>query len=252
MPSFDPYILYLPLAERWPLDLAAWLTAGERAELALLADDGRRRQWLAGRLAGKELVVRTGRARRLGDVEIRTRDVLGRGNRPRVRVAGQRFAGSLSITHTAGGVLAALETSDHVTVGVDLVDLADPAWTKLTTADAGGFAQLWFTPLERSWIAADPVRRGATLWAVKEAVYKACQQGHAWSPRDLMVWPSKIASPADGFRCFYRGQPIRGLDVRVWQIDSHLAALAAVRAMATPNNPLLRSQTHELTLRQAS
>ncbi len=256
----DPYTLYLPLVERWPHDPAAWLMAGELAELALLGDAGRRRQWLAGRWTGKQLLMRVGAARRLADVEIRTRNELGRGDRPRVRVGGQELAGSLSIAHTARGVLAALDVRQNRSVGVDLVDLADPVWMKATaTSGSRSFARMWFTPLEQHWIfartAANSAGRAAAVWAVKEAVYKAAQQGDAWSPRDISVRPRNIASLTSGFRCFYRRRPITGLEVQIRQVDGQLAVRASVGAARSQRPlclPLTDSPKHELILRQAS
>jgi phosphopantetheine--protein transferase-like protein len=130
-----------------------------------------------------------------------------------------------------------------LTVGVDLVDLNDVA----AASGSRGFARLWFTPLERCWIATDRPRRTATLWAIKEAVYKACQTGETWTPRDVVVWPRA----GGGYRCFYRGRAIEGLRLEVEQVDGHLAVVASLQTTSR-TNALITSSQHELILGQAS
>ncbi len=227
MPTGVIHTLYLPGNElptaRRPAD---WLVAAERAELAMLSDERRRRQWLAGRWAAKQLLVREGLAGSLSDVEIRSRDARRQNHRPRIRIGLRPFAGSLSIAHTANGALAAFSASEQLSVGVDLVDLDEMA----AAGDSGGFARLWFTPPEQYWIAADRPRRTATLWGIKEAVYKACQSGESWSPRDLAVWPR-----THGYRCTYRGMAINGLRLEIDQVDGHVAVVASLLHIAQIN-----------------
>jgi phosphopantetheinyl transferase (holo-ACP synthase) len=208
---------------------SAWLTPNEQTELARLTDSGRRGQWLAGRWTAKQLVVKSGLGTRIGDIEIRTRDVLARGCRPQVRIGGRRLDASLSIAHTARGAIVALARGNDTSVGVDLVDLADPALVKLAGTSDRGFSRLWFTPLERSWLSVDPPRRAATLWAIKEAVYKACHCGEAWSPSDVAILPGGAAAGdgVGGFRCFYRGRAIVSLNLDVREFDDQLAVVAS-------------------------
>jgi phosphopantetheine--protein transferase-like protein len=165
-------------------------------------------------------------ASRLSDVEICSRDARRQTHRPRIRIGLRPFAGSLSIAHTAKGALAAFTASEQLSVGVDLVDLDEMA----VAGDSGGFARLWFTPLERYWVAADRPRRTATLWGIKEAVYKACQSGEAWSPRDVVVWPR-----TGGYRCTYRGMAINGLGLEIDQVDGHVAVMASLLHIAQIN-----------------
>ena len=205
----------------------AWLAPSERAELAMLSDERRRREWLAGRWAAKQLLMRSAKAASAAEVEICSRDTGGRGSRPRVRIDGQPFLGSLSIAHTSQGAMAALAAGERLTVGVDLVSLDEIAGVSAS----GGFARLWFTPRERSWIAADCLRRTATLWGIKEAVYKACQKGQAWSPGDVEVWPR-----TGGYDCTYRGQAMDRLRLEVEQVDGHLAIVASLLHIAQTTN----------------
>ncbi|HTU26887.1 MAG TPA: hypothetical protein VMF30_15880, partial [Pirellulales bacterium] len=101
------------------------MTTGERAEFALLSDPGRRRAWLSGRWAAKQLLLGARRAGTATEIEILSRDAEGRGSRPRVSIAGQPVAASLSIAHTGRGAIAALGTNEQTEVGVDLVDLEE-------------------------------------------------------------------------------------------------------------------------------
>ncbi|HEY1784089.1 MAG TPA: 4'-phosphopantetheinyl transferase superfamily protein [Pirellulales bacterium] len=224
MPMGTVHTLYLAGSDMPVVGpLTTWLVAAERAELALLSDERRRSQWLGGRWVAKQLLVQAGTARCASDVEICSRDEWRRGSRPRIRIGGQPLVGSLSIAHTAKGALAALTSNEHLVMGVDLVDLADVAGL-LATSGGRGFAELWFTPLERSWIAGDRLRRTATLWGIKEAVYKACQLGEGWTPRDVVMWPRE----GGGYRCFYHGNPIDSLHLEVGEIDEQLAVVASV------------------------
>ena len=222
MPTSAIHTLYLPGNELPAAGRSTdWLLSAERAELAMFRDERRRREWLAGRWAAKQLLVQAGVARAASEVEICSRDDRRRPSRPRIRIGGERFVGSLSIAHTAKGAMAALAACERLAVGVDLVDLECLA----AASGNGGFARLWFTPLERCWIAADRPRRTATLWGIKEAVYKACQRGEGWSPRDVVVWPR-----TGGYRCTYRGRAIAGLRLEVRQIGRQLAVVASLFA----------------------
>ena len=261
MPNGAVHTLYLPGNELPAAGPSiAWLVAAERAELAMLSDERRRREWLAGRWAAKQLLIQASMAGCALDVEICSRDAGRRGSRPRIRIAGQPFFGSLSIAHTSKGAIAALAASERLTIGVDLVNLDEMA----AVSASGGFARLWYTPLERCWIVADQLRRTATLWGIKEAVYKACQRGETWSPRDVVVWPQN-----GGYRCTYQGHAIDGLRLEVQQVDRHLAVVASLLqidrrpVLALGGRPSLTaaprrtneyrdSWQHELLLGQAS
>jgi phosphopantetheinyl transferase (holo-ACP synthase) len=89
-------------------------------------------------------------------------------------------------------------------------------------------------------MATDRLRRTATLWGIKEAVYKACQLGEGWTPRDVVVWPRA----GGGYRCHWRGRAIEGLQLDVRQIDRQVAVVATLADDAC--------QTDELILGQAS
>ena len=191
----------------------AWLGRRERAELATWRDQRRRCAWLLGRMLAKQLI-----ATLLSDdlpataIEILSRDSLGRVNRPRVWCEGTPRSWSLSISHSDRGVLVALSTDDYVSLGVDV---AQP------TQFSDAFVELWFTTAERDWFRdTHSASIACFIWAAKEALYKACNEGESFAPRNVEVLP-------DG-RCSYRQAPVAGCHLQSWTVDSHLAVLASV------------------------
>ena len=222
---------YRAVADFHPLGLA-WLGHRERAELAAWRDADRRRAWLVGRTIGKTLVARrmaklpTPQAIEPSQIEILSRDAEGRVNRPRIWCDGIEKPWSLSISHSQRGVLAAFTAATDVALGVDLADCG-------TFGD--GFVDLWFTPAERAWFHETQCTSTARfIWAAKEALYKACNDGESFTPRDVEVLP-------DG-RCSYHETPLAGCRLRSWRVDGHLAVLATVHS--TRNSDSISSTTH--------
>ncbi len=144
-----------------------------------------------------------------------SRDAAGRGSRPRIVLKGRELDWSLSISHNERGVLAVLCTADACSLGVDLAS---------KTARSAGFLRLWFTLNERRWIAADPARRTAIVWAMKEATYKACQAGESWSPRDIEI----RALCGNRFACIFQDRLLQPLWTDVLEIDDQIAALVCL------------------------
>ena len=209
----------------------AWLSQRERAELAAWRDMRRRRAWTMARYVGKQLVAEvvgavptdfpTDDDARWRRTEILSRDEAGRVNRPRVWRDGALQPWSLSISHSHRGVLAALVTDEGTSVGVDVADLE-------TFSD--GFVDLWFTPAERAWFHETQSSEIACfIWAAKEALYKACNTGESFAPREVEV-------RADG-SCSYRGVPLAECRLQSWNIDGHLAVLATVQSAQFSNSP---------------
>jgi phosphopantetheinyl transferase len=216
-------------------DLRAWLTAPERDELARFRHPLRRRQWLVGRWITKQLICETLYDAALNEIQILTRDGRGLGSRPIVSVRGCQLDGSLSISHTQRGVLVAVTATAAISVGVDLADNV-PCDER--------FQRLWFTAGERRWINNDP-RRAALAWAIKEAVYKACQTGQGWSPRLVEV----AALPAGQFACTFHGRAVDELQLSIEEIDSQLAVIATV---AEPSWSTEKTYSTELSLASCS
>lgn len=224
-------IRYLPASD-WPVDdqrrLPTWLGTGERAELSRLGNPQRRKQWIAGRWTAKQLIRQELPAAEanvsLSDIQIHARDEHGRGVRPRIVIRGNELAWSLSISHSDEGVLVGLLASDEVSLGIDLAT---------TTTPTAQFLRAWFTASEQQWIAADPSPRCTLLWALKEAAYKACHNGEAWSPRDIEVQPRG----SDRYSFVYRNVAVNPCHVQVSQLANQLMACVCVPRELCGNMP---------------
>jgi phosphopantetheinyl transferase len=189
----------------------SWLSPRERSEFAVWRDSRRRRAWLMGRMLGKQLV-----AANLADalpsmsIEILSLTGAGRGTRPRIWCDGVEQSWSLSVSHTHRGVLAALCMKEGISIGVDVV-------AAKTFSD--GFVQLWFTPAEQAWFRdAQCSQIACFIWAAKEALYKACNDGESFAPRNIEVLP-------DG-QCSYRQVPLQDHGLQSWSIDGQIAVMA--------------------------
>lgn len=162
-----------------------WLSVGEQEECARLRHPARCRAWLGGRLLAKQLILETHRGLRVypSMIDICTRDGLGRSCRPRVMVDGRLQDWSLSIAHSERSVLVAVAQAGF-TIGVDVVPVRPLG---------PGFAALWLTPLEQARIGYGvsriDVELTATIWAVKEACYKATNLGEPFAPRRFEALP---------------------------------------------------------------
>lgn len=200
----------------------SWLADAERAELARWQAPQRRAQFLAGRLAAKQLVRRLlGRhTLDLSAIEIHSQDARGRGTPPAIRVGGQPLPWRLSIAHTERGALAAATLSPRVAVGVDLVR---GDW------DPRGLIRFWCTPAEQAWMARNPRYSPAAVWAAKEAAYKAAGGGEPFRPRQVEI----LLLSSGRFAARRRGSPPwPPLEIRVEALDGHMAAVALAATVA--------------------
>ena len=165
-----------------------WLSAAERQVYERLLDSQRRESFVRGRILAKRLILLEYCASlRLGGGMVHPADIeidsgLARRMRqsPRVKIGGQPLPWSISIAHTQRGVLVAAGRTPGVRVGVDLVEPA---------AMPRGFADFWFTAAERRWLRDARPEPVATLWAIKEAVYKTIAGERPFAPRAIEVLP---------------------------------------------------------------
>jgi phosphopantetheinyl transferase len=190
-----------------------WLSVREQAELRTWRDAGRRRAWLRGRALAKQLIADHLAPGAAGStIEILSRDTDGRVNRPRVSWNGVERGWSLSISHTDRGVLAAICERSDVLLGVD-VAVSRPLPASLS--------QLWFTQAERAWVAeARSSGIACFIWSAKEALYKACNRGESFDPRQVEVLPHG--------RGTYGGAALQDLRLRSWTVDGHVAVMASL------------------------
>lgn len=213
------------LGSRSRADWSHWLSPGEREVLEQLTDPRRREAWMCGRLLGKQLLVNeVVRAQQLDggvgpeQIEIHSLDVLGRPTRPRVTVQGRLQPWHLSIAHTQQSVLVAVSCNPRLSVGVDIAAAGQ---------FGNGFRELWLTPAERRWCEnAQDHGLVSTLWAIKEALYKAANRGERFAPASIEVSPDLEG----GYTWSANGRGSRSsVTVRVAALDGEIAAIAAVR-----------------------
>lgn len=200
---------------RWA-DVAArdGLGPAERDELARFRNPERRRAWHAGRLAAKRLVFDRfpGEAGRAPKIEILSRGPGGVPTRPRVWVGGQLMPWRLSISHSGEHVYVALSEDPDVSVGVDLAPV-EPC--------REGFLKTWFTVGEQHALRAAPAFEVATFWAVKEAIYKACNDGEKFAPALV-----EVRRTDQGLGGTYRGIDLVGAaDISRGECPGHAAVL---------------------------
>lgn len=169
-------------------DAEFWLSHGEQEIYKDLRNPSRRRNWLLGRIATKQLISEASGSAEISlvsdprRIEIFSRDERGRGARPRVYIDGRMQRHALSIAHTEKSVVVALALEDGTVPGIDVT----PVQTQ-----SDGFLQLWFTPAEQEHVSqADPDQRAriiSTIWAMKEAYYKATNVGLPFLPAAIEV-----------------------------------------------------------------
>ncbi|QDU40499.1 hypothetical protein Mal4_48570 [Maioricimonas rarisocia] len=156
-----------------------WLSAVERAAISAMRHEPARKERLAGRILAKMLVLR-----QLADeaamtscsphqVQIDSRDGLGRRIAPRVSRDGRWLNCSLSISHAGSIVAAVLSTEETRPVGVDVTNHA---------ADRQGTLSLWLTAAEQRVAAESGVEGAVRLWNLKEAAFKALAEGRHFRP----------------------------------------------------------------------
>jgi phosphopantetheinyl transferase len=192
-----------------------WLTGiRERSEYRRLTCRARQEAWKLGRILGRRLLKEcTGYPDSSEDqVEILSRNSEDKSDRPSVFINGRPFPVSLSISHSDRGVLVV--ASETMQVGVDLVDRrrlpGDSLW-------------FWFTSAEKQWMSQTDSLQQATVWAVKEAVYKAVNEGDAFAPGRISVFPQG----QNRYSCSYGNRNLfRNCVIHTSELDDHIVALA--------------------------
>ncbi len=223
---------YASIADLPALDRATadhWLSSSELKSWERTRSGERRATWLAGRIVAKRLLKQCLIDERQfasvvpREIHIESHSSIdGRGQRPCVFQSGREVRCTLSIAHTLRGALVAVATEPGVTLGADLVCGADCRPERLSWC---------FTPAERRWLAASQSQSRMTerLWAMKEALYKACHADEAFVPQQIEVIPQTNSS----YWVLGSSRGVRFL--QTWRIDGQFAALAiADRAAAAP------------------
>jgi malonyl CoA-acyl carrier protein transacylase len=225
------------LADR-DLERDAILTDSERQSWERLKSDRRRGEWLAARVAAKELVSRhirdfTGYRPDLGDVVI-SKDEHGA---PYVQLRGEAAnhsegfdAPSLTLTHANGVAIAGLAApGPRARIGTDLEAIEE--------RDAS-FAENYFSSHERSLTlpgpeSADDSTTWTALWSIKEAVSKALGLGLKLSLAEISIEDLRevpdgriVADVALSGAAESAFEHLGGTDLEVWAETDGTFALA--------------------------
>jgi 4'-phosphopantetheinyl transferase len=187
-----------------------WLTAAERAVLAPMTVDKRRRDWRLGRFAAKSLL-----ASELDLEPSRIEVLAGPSGAPTARVDGEPVPLSITVSHRGDRALAVV-AGNGVTVGCDL-EVLEPR------SDA--FVAEWLAPAEQRLVLADAGRQrdlvANLIWTAKEASAKARTEGLRLNVRQALVEPVLDAHPAPNV-----WHPLRvawpadqGTDEGFWRIE---------------------------------
>jgi phosphopantetheinyl transferase len=219
MPSPEVLVRYSTFDElrtTSELDEPGWLTDVERSEWDRHRHPESRAAWWFGRILAKQTLMQTTGLSDPAEVIIRSLNAAGQSVRPAVTLSGQRYSGCLSISHADNLVLVALTDAVGVTVGADITPIRVPP---------PGFLKTWFTEREREQLAPNDPPQVARVWAAKEAIYKACNQGESFAPRTVEI----IGSAAEELTCCYRGAELTDrTTIHSERIDEQMVLIAAV------------------------
>jgi phosphopantetheinyl transferase (holo-ACP synthase) len=206
---------------------AGWLSAEELRYYSQFGDKLAALAWLGGRWCAKQLlcshlgVTKSQRSR----IHIQTRNGLQQGVRPWVFLDGQLQSTKLSLAHSSRIVTAVLLREEVGEIGIDLTDPDD---------NHAAVREFWFSDHEVAWCEAGVSPR--VVWSLKEAIYKAVNQGEPFRPRGLDV--SRWLSLEDCLR-IERGSGTvacsRQMATIAWR--SIRGSLSIVAAVAEPNSP---------------
>lgn len=213
----DIAVRYATFGELVESSRADWLSPRERSELRRLRHPGRARSWVKGRFLAKKLFVELTGATvsRFPDVELLSRTTCGRPMRPTVYYRGRSTDWSLSISHVGESILAAASLNPQVRIGVDLVPLDDGE--KLSGwCFAGG-----------DRLSSPDAQQSAQAWAVKEALFKACNVNEPFAPLRIVF---DRDSAANGRFSFFGTDLTHCVKLRQWTIDRCVAALITADA----------------------
>jgi len=205
----------------------SWLAEDELALWEGFRSDVRKHSFLAGRVLAKQLLQdQHGKASQCHprQISIRSKTVGNMGQRPGVWVGGSRLDYEFSISHTHQSVVVTGTNRCGFSVGVDLVNRRSlgPA-----------FERSWLTEAESTARETEQCNLTvADVWAMKEAVYKACNRGEPFAPRRV-----EIVCRAEGTTVRFGGHDLSDrCYVRAWRSGEEIIAMATYQRFHEPND----------------
>lgn len=173
------------IAQQSPMQ--EWLSGEELRCFQRFGDQQAAMAWLGGRWCVKQLVsAQQGIDRtQLSRIHVESRNGREQGVRPWVFLDGQLLSATVSIAHSTQLSTAVLLTEAAATVGIDITDI-EPDNKGLSYV-----RDFWFSKEEIVWSESGITPQ--VIWSLKEAIYKATNQGESFQPRRLDVshWFSK-------------------------------------------------------------
>ena len=177
---------------------ADWLSAGEQD---VIRSSRSHRGRFAARLLAKQLLAEHYRSvDHYNQIHIESRDGRDRSTRPQAYISGRLIPWNISLSHSERIVSAAILPTCNGRIGLDLVDPAALSVRPL---------KYWLTFAEAER-AMDQLSMGI-IWSLKEAIYKASNEGTPFFPRhvDTATYLSSTA-----WSCIDRDVRIQGRATR--------------------------------------
>lgn len=205
-----------------------FLSPAEQARLGEMRFDRRRRSFLLGRKAAKQILrIHPGCASLPSSAISISNHPTGA---PFVLVGGWEMPESISISHRENAAAAALSLTQGVMVGIDL---------EMVEEHTDAFVEDFFTMEEAAYIHAlagkERAEWVACAWSAKEAVLKAKKVGLRVDSRSVSILPSSGSSPqGDWLPLHAAGAALDGVCCRVWRrlIHSYVLTLAVLQNAA--------------------
>ncbi|MCA9041450.1 MAG: 4'-phosphopantetheinyl transferase superfamily protein [Planctomycetaceae bacterium] len=196
------------------------LTPAEEAELALLKAENRRESRKTGRKLLRLLLLRNGQ-NAPADLEILTRNEQGQGVRPRVSCQNVPVPGCFSLTHSDTHVAAGWIKETKFRLGLDFVNLTNLGTNQLDWA---------FAEPEKKLVkeSQNPVLTAGTIWAFKEATYKAANDNvEGFNPQQIVLEQTL----SESWTATYRGKHLA--NAGTWSLHEMQDAILAEVQLAS-------------------
>jgi phosphopantetheinyl transferase len=157
---------------------AEWLSAEELRCFTQFGDKPAALAWLGGRWCAKQLLRPTLAVTesQISRIHVQTRNGRQQGVRPWVFLDGQLQSTNISLAHSSRLSTVVLLGEEVGTIGVDV---SEP------DSNHSAVREFWFSDNEVAWCEAGVAPR--VIWSLKEAIYKATNQGEPFRPRGLNV-----------------------------------------------------------------